>query len=150
LLLGLCTAAAPAVDQRVLDLVNQARASPRSCGTRRFAAAPPLAWDERLARASLAHATEMARYEFFDHQGRDGSQIGQRARRAGYAWRSIGENIAAGQASAEEVTAGWIASPGHCANLMNPGFSAMGVAYAVNPTSRLGIYWAQAFGAPKQ
>ena len=134
---------------RVLDLVNQARSSARQCGNRRFAPAPPLTWDDKLAEASRAHADEMARYQYFSHGGRDNSQAAQRAQRAGYAWKAIGENIAAGQASAEEVTAGWIASPDHCANLMNPAFSAMGVAYALNPASPMGIYWTQVFGAPR-
>lgn len=142
-------AAAPTQGLRVLELVNQARARPRNCGTRRFAAAAPLTWDDRLARAALAHADDMARYEYFSHQGRDGGQAAARVQRAGYAWRAVGENIAAGQASAEEVTAGWIASPGHCANLMSPAFSNMGVAYAVNPTGKMGIYWTQVFGTPK-
>lgn len=142
-------AAGPAQMQRVLDLVNQARARPRNCGTRRFAAAPPLSWDQRLERAAQAHATDMARHEYFSHQGRDGAQAAVRVQRAGYAWRAVGENIAAGQPSAEEVTAGWIASPGHCANLMNPAFTQMGVAYAVNPTGKMGIYWTQVFGTPK-
>ena len=135
--------------RRVLALANQARASARSCGPRRFAPAPPLAWNDLLAQASLAHASDMAQYQYFSHAGRDGSQAGQRAQRAGYAWKAVGENIAAGQSTPEEVVAGWIASPGHCANLMSPAFSAMGVAYAVNPSSRMGIYWAQVFGAPR-
>jgi len=56
---------------------------------------------------------------------------------------------ASGAPTPEEVTAGWIASPGHCANLMSASFTAMGTAYAVNPASKMGIYWAQLFGAPR-
>jgi uncharacterized protein YkwD len=39
-----------------------------------------------------------------------------------------GENIAAGQMTPEEAVAGWLRSPGHCANLMNGGYSEMAVA----------------------
>lgn len=137
------------LSRRVLDLVNQARAVARLCGKRRFAAAPPLAWDERLAAASLAYASDLARYKYMSHTGRDGSQPGVRAARAGYVWKTVGENLAAGQVSPEEVTAGWIASPGHCANLMNPAFSVMGTGYAVNPDDRMGVYWAQLLAAPR-
>jgi uncharacterized protein YkwD len=135
--------------ERVLALVNQARAISRDCGNRHFEAAPPVTWNDKLAAAAQAHASEMARTLSFSHAGRDGKGVDVRATRAGYAWKSVGENIAAGPASAEEVTAGWIASPGHCANLMSPAFTAMGVAYALNPGSRMGIYWTQVFAAPR-
>ena len=69
--------------------------------------------------------------------------------RAGYLWRITGENIAAGQLSPEAAVAGWIKSPGHCENLMNEGYTEMGVAGAVNPTSKMGFYWAQEFGTPR-
>lgn len=135
--------------RRVLALVNQARGSARLCGKRRFAAAPPLAWDDRLATASHAYAADLAAHQYLSHTGRDGSQPGSRAERAGYAWKAIGENLAAGQSTPEEVTAGWIGSPGHCANLMNPAFSAMGTGYAVNPADTMGVYWAQLYAAPR-
>ena len=62
---------------------------------------------------------------------------------------NVAENIAAGQQTAAEVVAGWLASPGHCANIMGPNFVHMGVSYVVNPKSRIGIYWAQVFGRPR-
>ena len=48
----------------------------------------------------------------------------------------------------EDAVAGWIKNPGHCANLMNPAFTEMGVAFAVDPRSEMGVYWTQAFGTP--
>ena len=71
----------------------------------------------------------------------------QRATRAGYRWRQVGENIAGGLGSAEQVVAGRLASPGHCANLMAPDFAEMGAAYAVDTRSTLDIYWTQTLGA---
>ncbi len=92
----------------------------------------------------------MARNNYFSHSDRDGSNPAQRVERAGYRHRATGENIAAGgQMKAEDAVAGWIKSPGHCANLMNPAYSEMGVAFAVNPRSEMGVYWTQAFGAPR-
>ena len=135
-----------AAGQRVLDLVNRARATRRSCGNRNFNAARPLRWNDSLAEASQVHADDMARYNYFSHSGRDGSDPAQRVERAGYRYRSTGENIAAGQMKPEDAVAGWIKSPGHCANLMNPAFTEMGVAYAVDPASEMGVYWSQAFG----
>jgi uncharacterized protein YkwD len=137
------------IGRRVLALVNQARAEPRRCGGQSFAAAPPLAWDDKLAAAARAHSAEMAQARVLSHTGRDGKSVDARVTRAGYAWRFVAENIAAGQPSAEEVTAGWIASPGHCANLMSPKASVMGLAYALAPGSDMGIYWTQVFASPR-
>lgn len=135
--------------QEILQQVNQARARPRVCGRQRFAAAPPLAWSPRLAKAALAHSRDMASRNYFSHQGRDGSQVGSRARREGYNWYGIGENIAAGQSTARQAVSSWLASPGHCANIMNPTFREMGAAYAENDRSRASIYWTQVFGKPR-
>jgi len=136
------------VGREILDAVNAARAVPRNCGERAFGAAAPLVWDEALAAAALAHSRDMAARRRFAHQGSDGSEVAMRATRAGYAWRLIGENIAAGQPSAREAVAGWIDSPGHCANLMNPGFTGMGAGYAISRAKMPGfVYWTQVFGA---
>jgi uncharacterized protein YkwD len=142
-------ASGQAAGQRILDLINQARATPRYCGTTAFNAARPVRWNDLLAEASRLHADDMARYNYFSHSGRDGSNPWDRIERAGYRWRSTGENIAAGQRNAEEAVAGWIKSPGHCANLMDPGFAEMGAAVAVNSRSEMGMYWAQEFGTPR-
>jgi len=138
---------APAVGRRVLELVNAARANARNCGEQAFAAVGPLAFNETLGRAAAVHSDDMAARGFFSHDGSDGSSVLTRTTRVGYAGRAVGENIAAGQNSAEGAVDAWVRSPPHCANLMNPGFTEMGLAYAVNPASPMGIYWTQVFGA---
>jgi uncharacterized protein YkwD len=138
-----------AVSREVLALVNEARARPRRCGWRRFDAAPPLVLSDALHRAALAHARDMAERSNLSHAGRDGSTPAERATRAGYRWRVVGENIASGQSTPEQVVAGWLRSPRHCGNLMDADFSEMGVANAVEPRSAAGIYWAQMFAAPR-
>jgi len=133
--------------QAVLMLVNEARGRPRACGERSFGPAPPLAWSDLLAQAALAHSRDMAQRNYFDHVDPSGGSVAERAATAGYRWRVVGENIAAGQGSAKQVVAGWLASPGHCVNIMSREFAEMGAAYAINPHSALEIYWTQAFGA---
>ncbi len=86
------------------------------------------------------------RGRFTGAQGRDGSDPADRVTRAGYRWRSVGENIASGQTTAEQVVQEWLRSPTHCANLMSPSFVEMGLAYAVNVKSAGGIYWVQELG----
>jgi uncharacterized protein YkwD len=133
----------------VLQAVNAARAQPRRCGTQPVDAAPALRWSDSLAQTALAHSRDMATHNYFSHTARDGSLAGQRATRAGYAWQLVGENIAAGQGSAQQVVDGWLSSPAHCFNVMNAEFSEMGAAYAVDPQSDAGIYWTQMFGTPR-
>ncbi|MES2821109.1 MAG: CAP domain-containing protein [Pseudomonadota bacterium] len=138
-----------AAGREVLRQVNQARGEARRCGDRTFQPAAPLGWNARLAAAALVHSREMAGKHYFSHTGQDGRQVDARATAAGYAWRAIGENIAAGQGSAQQAVAGWLSSPGHCANLMRPDFTEMGAAYALDPASPGAIYWTQVFGRPR-
>lgn len=134
--------------QQLLAQINQARSLSHQCGEQQFAAAAPLGWNATLAGVAEAHSRAMANGNFFAHKDRDGHTPGDRAELAGYAGTVIGENIAAGQASAQQVVEGWLASPGHCANLMNSHFRELGAAYAVDPQSDAGIYWTAVFGAP--
>jgi uncharacterized protein YkwD len=138
-----------AAAQRVLELTNEARTQPRRCGDRPFGAARPLSRSAVLGRAALAHAEDMARHSYFSHTGRDGSKPAGRVTRAGYKFRAAGENIAAGPSTPENVVAGWVRSAGHCANLMNPAFTEMGVAFAVEGNSEYGVYWAQVLAVPR-
>jgi uncharacterized protein YkwD len=133
----------------ILDAVNRARATERNCGERHFTAAPALKWNPALSAAALAHSNDMARQNYFSHEGKDGREVADRAVQAGYRWRGIGENIAAGQESADEVMAGWLASPGHCANIMNRWFTEMGSAYAVGGGRGGRPYRTHVFGTPK-
>jgi uncharacterized protein YkwD len=137
-----------AVSHRLVELANAARSRPRRCGTTSFRAAPPLALSERLTRAARAHAADMAAHDVLRHEGSDGSEPADRVTRAGYRWRLVGENVASGIASPEEAVKRWLASPGHCANLMGPDFTETGVAYVVEPSSTGRIYWTQVFAAP--
>lgn len=137
------------VRAELLQRINQARAQARRCGDRHFGAAGPLRLVPALDRTAELHAADMARHSYFSHTGRDGSQVAQRADRSGYAWRRIGENLAGGQTTAAAAVEGWLNSPGHCANLMQPDFTEMGLAYAVNLQSSEGIYWVQVLGTPR-
>ena len=139
---------ARAVAREILDGVNAARAAGRRCGATVFKPAAPLHLDESLTHAALAHATDMAAHDRFDHQGSDGSTPAQRVERAGFGHhRIVGENIAAGAMTASEVTQGWLASAPHCANIMDGRFTLIGIAYAENVRTRSAIFWTQDFAA---
>ena len=140
----------PRVAARVLELVNEARAKPRNCGSRSFPNVPPLKLSPILSRAALAHAQDMSAHQRFEHRGSDGSMPADRALRAGYNWLAVGENIAEGAANAEVVVQGWLQSPGHCVNIMSPQYREMGLAYFTDFAHKGDIYWAQTFGTEKK
>jgi uncharacterized protein YkwD len=136
---------------QVMARVNSHRAAGASCGTRgSFPPAPALAWNDALTQAALVHSDDMVANNFFSHTGSDGSSAGQRATAAGYGWSTWGENIAAGQTSVDSVMAAWVASPGHCANLMNARFRDIGLACVSGGAGNsYRSYWTMALGAAR-
>jgi uncharacterized protein YkwD len=138
-----------AVTQRVVELVNAARGEARECGRTEHAQAPPLTLSPVLTAAAAVHSLDMAKRGEASHRGSDGSDSGERITRAGYAWRGSGENVAAGQRTAEEVVEAWLDSPGHCATLMEPKFTETGIAFALAPGKNPDVYWTQVFAAPR-
>ena len=103
--------------------------------------------DQRLAAAAQAHSADMVRRAFFAHESPDGRQVWDRAVAAGYAYRKVAENIAAGQRTAEEVVRGWMGSPGHRANILDGDLTQIGVGRADGGS--YGVYWTQVFGTPR-
>lgn len=144
------TCGLPNFQAEVLRLVNERRAAGATCGSRgNFAATTALSWNTALTTAAYGHSRDMADNNYFSHTSRDGRTFDQRITAAGYRWSRAGENIAAGYTSAQSVVNGWMASEGHCANLMNPNFRDMGLACARNAGSRYGWYWTQNLGTPR-
>ena len=138
----------PNFQQEILNRVNQARAAGRSCGTTYYGPVPALSWNTNLFNAAGAHSTDMAANNYFSHTSLDGRNAGQRITGAGYGWSAYGENIAAGQASVQSVVDGWLASPGHCANIMNPGYADIGTACVASSTSNYPTYWTMDLARP--
>jgi len=129
---------AAAVLGEVVDRTNAERARHRL---------RTLAVDQRLAAAAQAHSADMVRRAFFAHESPDGRQVWDRAVAAGYAYRKVAENIAAGQRTAEEVVRGWMESPGHRANILDGDLTQIGVGRADGGS--YGVYWTQVFGTPR-
>ncbi|HEY9095430.1 MAG TPA: CAP domain-containing protein, partial [Hydrogenophaga sp.] len=129
-----------------LQQVNAARAVARTCGGVLRPAAPALSWSATLQTAANRHSTDMAVNNFFSHTGSDGSSVGTRATEAGYNWRGVGENIAAGYANVSVVMNGWLASTGHCNNLMEASYTEVALACVVQPGTAYGKYWTMVLG----
>jgi uncharacterized protein YkwD len=141
--------ATPAMAARALALVNEARARGAQCGAQSFGPAPPLSLSGTLASVALGHATDMAVHDYFEHLDLSGQSPADRVRAAGYHEKLVGENIAYGPQSVEEVVKGWLASPGHCQNIMDPHFAQMGIGLAPGRVSRRGLFWVQLFAEPR-
>ncbi|WP_431975742.1 CAP domain-containing protein [Micromonospora haikouensis] len=132
-------AAAPGVSaqaQEVVNLVNAERAK-AGCGALKI--------DDKLMAAAQAHSQDQADHRKMTHDGSDGSDVGERLDRAGYAWRAYGENVAWNQQTPAAVMDAWMNSPGHRANILNCSFTEIGVGVA----NSNGPYWTQDFGTPR-
>jgi uncharacterized protein YkwD len=140
---------APALAVRALELVNQVRARGTRCGQRSFAPTSPLTLSPTLATVAFGHAADMADHDYFEHEDLAGRSPAQRVRAGGYQEKLVGENIAYGPKSIDEVVQGWLESPDHCENIMDPRFAQMGIAYAPGQLSRRGLYWVQLLAAPR-
>jgi uncharacterized protein YkwD len=124
----------------MLKLVNDIRAAGCTCGTTVMPAVASLTWNDILASAALSHSDDMNATGQFSHNSSDGTSFSDRITAAGYIWSTVGENIAWGQTTEQQVFSAWIQSEGHCKNIMNGSFKEMGAA-------RAGTYWTQDFGA---
>ena len=130
-------------EDKVLRLVNQERAK---------VGLSPLKMNAKLVTAAGKHSENMAKEDFFAHQDKQGNNIGDRAKKVGYGFSKLGENIAAGQTTPEAVVAAWMNSSGHRRNILNPDYSDIGIGYEYlgNDTGKINYnhYWTQVFGTP--
>lgn len=122
-----------AADRSVLSAVNTLRAD---------AGQGALVYSTHLETLAQTHADDMSSKGFFSHTGSDGSQLGDRARRVGYGFCFVAENIAKGQRSASEALQGWIESRGHLRNMLDHRATELGMAQAP------GAIWVMVLGRP--
>lgn len=140
----------PAATQALLDEINRRRAEGATCGAERKPPAPPMRWSDALFRAADLHVRDMAPQHggSISHTGSNGSSVGTRVEAVGYRWSSVGENVAAGRPSPSATLAQWMSSPGHCANIMNPGFVDVAVAGLHLPGTKYNHYWVMVLARP--
>jgi uncharacterized protein YkwD len=141
-------ALSPTLATRALQLVNDVRARGTHCGDELFGPAPPVALSGTLANVALGHANDMAEKNYFEHVDPAGQSPADRVRAVGYSEKLVGENIAYGPKSVDEVVQGWLDSPGHCENIMDPRFVEMGIGLAPGHVKR-GLYWVQVLAEPR-
>jgi len=141
--------ATAALAPRALQLVNDVRARGTRCGDRVFAPVQPVTLSLTLTDAASAHALDMAEHNYFEHVDLAGQSPADRVRSVGYHEKLVGENIAYGPKTVDEVVQGWLDSPGHCENIMDPRFAEMGIAVAPGRSTRRGLFWVQVLAEPR-
>jgi uncharacterized protein YkwD len=139
----------PILATRTLQLVNNVRARGTRCGNELFGPAPPVSLSSTLGDVALGHADDMATNNYFEHEDLHGKSPSDRVRATGYQEKLVGENIAYGPKSVGEVVQGWLDSPGHCENIMDPRFVEMGIGYATSHDSKHALYWVQVLATPR-
>jgi uncharacterized protein YkwD len=106
--------------------------------------------DRRLQLTADLHSADMVLRDFFDHVNPDGLDPFDRMEAQGYDFWSAGENIAAGQPTPREAMEGWMASEGHCRNILSDQYTEIGVGIDVLAATFSGIgTWTQNFGRPE-
>jgi uncharacterized protein YkwD len=133
------SAASSNVAADVVKLTNEERSHYRRSALRanpRLMQAAQLQADQMAQASQMAHVLPDARYP----------RTEDRIAAANYRWRTIGENVAFGQANAAKVLDSWMHSRGHRTNILNSTFTEMGAGYAVDRTGR--PYYVQVFGRP--
>jgi uncharacterized protein YkwD len=89
---------------------------------RRAHGLPNLTRSARLDRVAQHWTQAMVASRALSH----GTNFALRINAGGYDWRAAGENIATGYRTPQSVVDAWMASPGHCRNILSPTFRDMG------------------------
>ncbi len=137
----------PLAAQDVVERLNALRRVAAPC-MQGQASATTLTWESRLAASAQEQAVDLALNERLSHVDARQRGFGARLRSVGYAAAGAGENLAAGQTNLDDALAAWLASPSHCANLMQPQFSDVGLACVQRRGSRFERYWVVQLGVP--
>lgn len=131
----------PRVRAALLARVNRERAA---------AGLSPVRAEPLLDEAALRHARDMLARSYYAHDAPEGARALERAKAAGYRPRFVGENIARGQYSPEEVMDGWMSSEIHREHILGNLFTEVGSAVTIGKNGNgYQVLWVQCFGRPK-
>jgi len=121
----------------VLDLINRERQA---------AGLHPLRRNALLEAQAEAYTCEMIQFNFFGHDNPvNSSNLKSRNADFGYSYLSIGENLANGYRTSQALVKGWMNSPGHRENILNPKFEEAGIGIGSDGDD---MYWVLEFGQP--
>lgn len=133
-------------------MLNSIRAQKQMCNGVSFNAVGALGWSGQLEQAAAVHSNDMALNNYFSHPDANGVRVGGRVQATGYTYSYVGENIAAGQTSVNDVFNlpngdGWMSSAkGHCENIMAASHRNVGLSCKFNPNATYQYYWTLVMG----
>lgn len=122
---------------QVLNLVNQER---------KKQGIPALTLSSKLTSVANLKSKDMAVNKYFDHNSPTYGSPFQMMQQFGIKYSYAGENIAAGQRTAQEVMNSWMNSSGHRANILNKNYTQLGVGFYAG--GQYDTYWTQEFIKP--
>ncbi|HIA01033.1 MAG TPA: CAP domain-containing protein [Myxococcales bacterium] len=108
----------------------------------------PLSHNAALASVAYAHSADMLEHNFFDHINLAGDGPVERIEEAGINYTAVGENVGKGFITAQEAVVAWMGSPPHRANIMESGFTQIGVGVAISKDDPQLTLWTQVFRTP--
>jgi len=107
----------------------------------------PVTLNSLLNQAAAEQAVYTASIYDPTHEDADGNLADVRVTAQGYMWNTVGENLLANWSiNGHRVFTLWQGSPVHNANMMNPDFTEMGLAYMVTPIGQ--VYHAMVLARP--
>lgn len=132
--------------EEALARINAARAAGFRCGGRAMGPSSPLKWDPSLFSAAEGHSLDMAKRNYFEHRSPEGQDVSHRVSATPYKWRSVGENLAGGDRTVAEAIQGWLESPQHCENMLDPKYRDVALACEARSGTEWGTYWTMVLG----
>lgn len=93
----------------------------------------PFTLNDKLVAAAQAKANDMAARDYWSHNTPEGNPPWIFVTAQGYSYQKLGENLATGFNDEQSTINGWLASPPHRENMLDPAFSDVGFGYANNP-----------------
>jgi uncharacterized protein YkwD len=130
-------ASRPELRASVVCLINRERAAHRL---------PRLRENRRLNRSAQGWTNSMVRHGEFSH----GADFAGRISAAGFNWSMVGEDLATGFMTPSAVLRAWMASRGHCRNILTPAYADVGTGVSDRPVGGRGLAgtWTLDFGLP--
>ncbi|NIK13277.1 CAP domain-containing protein [Alkalibacillus almallahensis] len=103
----------------------------------------PLKHDSEVTDVAQRKSVDMADQNYFSHQSPTYGSPFDMLDQFNVSYTAAGENIAAGQSTAEKVVNSWMNSKGHRENILNDAFTHIGIGY--EDSGRMNPYWTQMF-----
>lgn len=134
---GYITDSLKILEDQVITLVNKERTAK---------GLQALTKNDVLCNLARLKSQDMIDKNYFDHDSPTYGSPFDMMKSFGIKYSYAGENIAYGQAAAEEVMEGWMKSTGHRENILKEEYQEIGVGIAKDSSGKL--YWTQLFIRP--